>query len=221
MHELAALKEYLGDVLTEVVPKEGRKSRKAEQAKARLEHVVSFLFKAPINLVKHERFKLYWLAQSNESGATSGFSVTGMIAPRTTGPASYRTKNVAEGYSFALFLRQVLPTIYQLCAIADATLAESGLVESASQNANQGEPSDPRMLQLAGVLGDLAQLSCRGFPNEVGTRVAELSLLERQVVVARTFKLQGFGLRWRVHFTFPGGKAGDMFQLPYWVPPKE
>lgn len=218
MHEIAALKEYLGDVLTEIVPREGKKSKKVEQAKARLEHAVSFLFKAPINLVKHERFKLYWLEQSNSSGATSGFVVTGMIAPRTTGPASYRTKNVAEGYSFALLLRQTLLAIFELCAITTSVLAESGLIGPAKEDADQGSDNDPRLTQLAGVLDGLTYLSCRGFPNEVGTRVAELSLHERQLMVNRTFKLQGFGSRWRVHFTMPAAKAGDMFQLPYWVP---
>lgn len=217
MHEVSALKEYLGDVLTEILPREGKKSKKAEQVKARLEHVISFLYKAPINLVKHERFKLYWLEQSNSTGNTSGFVVTGMIAPGTKGPANYRTKNVAEGYSFALLLRTTLPAIFELCTIAATALCESNLMPTITEDTTPDANADLHLSQLTSLLEGLSCLPCRGFPNEVGTRVAKLSLHEQQLMVDRTFKLQGFGSRWTVHFMLPAGNAGDIFQIPYWV----
>lgn len=64
MHGISSLKEYLGKVLGIVLPSTARGATKVNAEKSRLENEVRRLFKAPINLVKHDGFKLYWLERS-------------------------------------------------------------------------------------------------------------------------------------------------------------
>lgn len=216
MHDITALTEYLGDMLAHALPTSGTKNKAAHQAKRRLANEVDFHFKLPINLVKHERFKLRWLERYSPTELTAGFTVSGVIRPNTKGPASYRFP-VAEGYSFALILRRVLPVLFKLCDIAEEALAAAKLFEAAAL-----PPSVPveasRMALLTNVTELLAALPVRGFPNEYRLRAPQLRLVGQQLVVANTFRILDFKHGCKFSFEIGNVAAGEHYKMPYWVP---
>lgn len=219
MHDLAALTEYLGDVLAHVLPHTGKKNKAAQRAKDQMEFAVNRLFKIPINLVKHARFKLHWLERYTASELTAGFFVSGMIRQGTKGPASYKYP-VEEGYSFALLLRTVLPTIFRLCEIAESALAEAKLFQNgASPSAVALDSEKASRLQF--VTERLAALPIRCFPNEHHLRVPQLAFDGKRLFVQSTFRLLDFKAGSKFTFEMGSVAAGEKFKVPYWVPEGE
>jgi len=215
MHDLSALTEYLGDVLATAIPSAGKKNKAANRDKDKLEAIVNRTFKVPINLVKHARFRLQWLECFTDSEMTTGFILGGIVEPYHHGPASHRYPGVAEGYSFAFILRQVLPSYFRLCEIAEEALVEAKLFGPIDEAKPVGSLSlDLALLQT--VVDRLAALPVRGFPNEANTRVPQLVLKDHALAVGTQFRLLGFkaGCRFSYEATAVNGQA---FRIPYWL----
>jgi hypothetical protein len=200
------------------LPHTGKKNKIASAVKARLESKVDSKFKVPINLIKHERFKLYWLERASQIESTAGFVVTVLIRPNVQGPASYRFP-VPEGFSFASLLRSVLPTIYELCDIAEDALTRAELVSP--KTSSSAHPSESAALEkFSRVLDLLSTLPIRGFPNEKGQRVSHLTLQQGGTYVSSTFTIHDFKGNTKFHFNMPPARVGDEYKIPYWVPEK-
>lgn len=228
MHEIAALSEYLGDALAIVLPAIGKRNKEASLAKAQMSSIVNPLFKAPINLIKHERFRLLWVELSTASIVTAGYCLVGIVEPREEGssvtrrlgPASRRRHTAsgldfAEGYSFAYVLREVLPTVYKLCDVTENALATAKLFKVGDVGGTP-HPAGSRAILLNGVLASLAALSRYGFPNEKGIRLPQLVRHNQGVCVGTTFKLREFKHGFKVSSELGTNIKGEGAYLPYW-----
>lgn len=217
LHEISSLTEYLVDVLGKILPSVGRKNKAAQQAKNKLHHIVDRLFKIPINLVKHERFKLQWLDQYEQSTVTAGFTVNGKIDKNLIGSASYRFESVAEGFSFAFILRKILPSIFEICEVAEDALDQATLFRK------DALPSSPvvrpdRYSMLVEVVGRLASLPYCGFPNERSERVMKLSLDNFRLGVEGTVIFTALSPPYGCEFQIESVIPGETYKLPYWIP---
>ena len=101
------------------------------------------------------------------------------------GPLKFRRSNGddPEGYSFALALREVLPSIYIMCVVTEEALAAEGLFEGFNQkNAAQNEEIQAL---LSVTLEAFDKLPRRDLPDEAGIRVPTFEL-QGQAVFAVT-----------------------------------
>jgi hypothetical protein len=214
---MSALVDYLSKLLECVLPSEGKKNKLAKKVVAAMEKEVDRDFKVPINLVKHAQHRLNWVERFTPNERTSGFIVFGAIAPRVRGPV-HGLRPVAEGYSFAYWLRRVLPAFFAVCR-----LCEKGL-EEASAFTPKFDAARPlredREMQLRNVLNLTASLPARGFPNESGERVLELAVADRQVVVSREICLRDFNNGCTTSLKLEAAIQGESVKLPYWIPPR-
>ena len=121
MHELSTFSEYLSKVLKALATGDKQLEKVAQTIGKRLLNEVVHLFRLPINKVKHDGYKLSWCEAKYNETVIFGFSVYGPVAARTAGPATFHPKapDIAEGYSFALFLRNAVQGLYRLCEIAE------------------------------------------------------------------------------------------------------
>lgn len=186
MQRSASLNDYLGQLLQAPLPKgEGKKNRGADAVKRRLDAHVNRLFKMPINLVKHDGFDLLWIQMYRDYLAIHGYTLQGPLPNGVIGPIKFRRPNGddPEGYSFALALREVLPSICLMCDIEEEVLAVEGLFEGVNQkNAAQNEE---RQALLSETLKALNKLPRRAFPDEADIRVPIFEL-QGQAVFAVT-----------------------------------
>src|SRR3546814_19190626 len=102
--------------------------------------------------------------------------VTGPIGDGVHGPVKFRRpeRDDPEGYSFALTLRAVLPALYQMCAIVEEALANTGILTPGATSPSVAR--DARASLLSETLELLNQLPFRGYPDEHSVRVPLLSL---------------------------------------------
>ena len=170
MHEMVALSEYLGRVGVALMPSPGKKNPATQQLLKTLEYQVDKLFKVPVNFIKHQSFRLQWMQMTADDEVTAGFVVSGKVAPGVTGPASFKTDQISEGYSFALFLRLVVPTIFCLCATLDDAIAN--LYGTACSTSSNPAP-DPQLTVLSQLADRMVFLPTRGFPSERNDRVSQ------------------------------------------------
>ena len=214
MHDMSAFNEYLGAVLAVALAQIGKKNKAANHAKDKLEALVNRNFKVPINLVKHSSFRLHWLECFTEAEMTTGFVVGGIVEPKLHGPASHSAP-VAEGYSFAFILREVLPTFFQLCAVAEEALRQAQLFDPVGKDLEPGKRAFDTAL-LGRVLSRLAALPIRGFPNEAGVRVPQLVLQGTALAYGPQPRLLAFKHEFRVSYEVPA-LQGQSYRIPYWA----
>jgi hypothetical protein len=216
MQRCASLNDYLGQLLQVLLPKgEGKKNRGADTVKRRLDARVNRLFKMPINLVKHNGFELLWIQMYRDDLVTHGYTVQGPLADGVIGPIKFRRPNSddPEGYSFALALREVLPSIYLMCDITEQALAEEGLFEGADQRG--GILNDARQAQLAEALEALNKLPRRAFPDEAGVHVPIFEV-KGHAVFAQTRVLRSIPGTFRITSEIGSVAVGSRHQMPYW-----
>ena len=217
MQRCASLNDYLGQLLQALLPKgEGKKNRGADAVKRRLDAQVNRLFKMPINLVKHDGFELLWIQMNRDDLVTHGYTVQGPLADGVIGPIKFRRPNGddPEGYSFALALREALPSIYLMCDIAEEALAGEGLFEGTDKK--NGAPNDERQTQLSEALDALNKLPRRAFPDEAGVRVPIFEL-QGQAVFAQTRVLRSLPGTFRITSEIGSVAVGSKYQMPYWT----
>src|SRR3546814_16864565 len=108
--------------------------------------------------------------------------VTGPIGDGVHGPVKFRRpeRDDPEGYSFALTLREVLPALYQMCAIVEEALANAGILTPGAKSPSVAR--DARASLLSTTLELLNQLTFRGFPDEHQVRVPVFNLLDADVL---------------------------------------
>lgn len=218
MHEMCATAEYLRDLLHAALPEPNKKVLNG--VKTRLDAEVEMLFRAPINAVKHNHFKLSWLEANPPGGGRSvvkGLVLNGLVGKQTTGPAARRfgEKVYADGYSFPLLLRRAVSSAYAQCDIVDEVLA-GALSDGACCNTTA--PSAARELVDAAdeALLQLSVLPRIGFPGEKKHQMQELVLDRDTVRVVRTFKLARLKPGSRFQFEIAAVR-GHAFVLPYWL----
>lgn len=215
MHAISSFAEYLVSILRALGEIRGQQ-KLSKAAAQKISQLINQQFKVPINKIKHDGFALGWLSITHDGQApVHGFAVNGLIEPRTFGSASFRFPNaIAEGYSFALFLRRATEAPYELCDV----------VESAVRQIYRDELRDKETLPsflgsnaLAEVVArQLSYMPFIGFPNEHMARVPELGFASGALLILRTRMLR-----------FPKGaytvssylipRQGYTYKLPYWV----
>lgn len=216
MHRSAAVNDYLGGLMRVLLPsEEGQKNRDADAAKRRLDAHVNRIYKMPINMIKHDGFSLSWIEMSLGDLSTHGYMVAGPIGDGVHGPVKFRRpgRDDPEGYSFALTLREVLPALYQMCAIAEEAVEKAGLL------APVAEPSIARDIRaglLTQTLELLNQLPFRGFPDEHQVRVPVFSLQEG-AVMARTSPLRKLPGSFQIQSELRSVRKGGTYKVPYWT----
>ena len=216
MHRCAALNDYFGVLMRTLLRSEqGQKSRNADAAKRRLDAHVNRLYKMPINLVKHDGFGLSWIEMGLGGLSTHGYMVAGPIGDGVHGPVKFRRpgRDDPEGYSFALTLREVLPAVYQMCAIVEEALEDAGLLTPAWKTSPSGR--DVRGSLLPETLELLNQLPLRGFPDEDKARVPVFSL-QGGAVMIRTTPLRKLPGSFRIQSELRSVRQGGTYKMPYW-----
>lgn len=217
MHRCAALNDYLSVLMRTLLPSTPgqKKNRDANAAKRRLDAHINRLYKMPVNLIKHDGFGLSWIEMSLGDLATHGYMVTGPIGDGMQGPVKFLRpeRNDPEGYSFALTLREVLPALYRMCAIAEEALANVGILPTATKPSSGA--SDVRGSLLVETLELLNQLPLRGFPDEHRIRVPLFSLQD-DAVAARTAPLHALPGTFRVQSELRSVRQGGTYKMPYW-----
>lgn len=217
MHRCAALNDYLGVLMWTLLPSTpGRKkNRDADAAKRRLDTHINRLYKMPINLIKHDGFGLSWIEMSLGELATHGYMVAGPIGDGVQGPVKFRRpeRDDPEGYSFALTLREVLPSLYQMCAIAEEALANAGILPTATKLSSTTR--DARSSLLIETLELLNQLPLHGFPDEHRIRVPIFSL-QGDAVTVRTAPLRKLPGTFRIQSELRSVRPGGTYKMPYW-----
>ncbi|MBS0355495.1 MAG: hypothetical protein JSR83_16545 [Proteobacteria bacterium] len=214
MHELSTFAEYLSKVLRTLAAGDEQLEKAAQTTGRRLTNEVVHLFKLPINKVKHDGYKLTWCEAKYNETVILGFSVYGPVAARTAGPATFHPKSpdIAEGYSFALFLRNTVRGLYRLCEIA-----ESGVPSALTRENTQPSALYPGVLEpMRAVMPMLATLPRMGFPGENRHELCELILDGQTVRVLRTFRLAP--LKPTAHITayLSVVAPGHSYKLPFW-----
>lgn len=221
MQRCASLNDYLGQLLQALLPKgEGKKNRGADAVKRRLDAQINRLFKMPINLVKHWGFELLWIQMCRDDLITHGYTVQGPLPDGVIGPIKFRRPNGndPEGYSFALALREVLPSIYLMCDIMEEALAAEGLFEGAGQK--NAALNDERQARLSETLEALNKLPRRAFPDEAGMHVPIFEV-QGQAVFAQTRVLRSLPGTFQITTEIGSVAAGSRYQMPYWTPAAE
>ncbi len=223
MLEITSATEYLrliGSKLGDISPPGKAKNFKA--ANQAIDREVNLLFKAPINKIKHEGFELGWIEVTYGDGVPiAGFSVNGLIRPKTTGPAAFRygSNAIAEGYSFAFLLRKAVQAFYQQCDILEKSIRQTFSLQPKPQPSEQ--PPGPAIL-VGEVLKCISLLPYQGFPNEHHAEVLDLFLEDGAIKIARARWLKTSKLDYSVQ-SHVVARTGHTFQLPYWAthkPPK-
>lgn len=214
MHELSAFAEYLSKVLKVLASGDKQSEKTAQAIGKRLLYEVVHLFRLPINKVKHDGYRLTWIEANYNETVISGFSVYGPIGLRETGPATFHPKapDIAEGYSFALFLRNAVQGLYRLCAIA-----EEALPATLKLSVNQRGTHSPKLVEpMTSVLPMLAALPRMGFPGENKHELCELIMDNQAVRVLRTFKLAPLKPRARITAHLTVVAPGHSLKIPFW-----
>jgi hypothetical protein len=214
MNEIASLAEYLSSVLRVAGEKMGaEKYIKATSQK--LGQLINVQFKVPLNKIKHEGFFLGWLTITHDGQAPlHGFAVNGLIERRTIGPASFRYPNaVAEGYSFAFFLRRATVSLYELCDLVDAAIRHLYSKELGQKSTQPARPGS--LAHAEAVVRELSYMPFQGFPNEHMNKVPELGIVGNEIVLLRT-RLLRFPDSPHTVSTNIVARKGYTFRLPYW-----
>ncbi|MBO9873530.1 MULTISPECIES: hypothetical protein [Xanthomonas] len=220
MHRCAALNDYLGVLMRTLLPSvpERKMGADANAAKRRLDAHINRLYKIPINFIKHEGFGLSWIEMSFKDLVTHGYMVTGPIGDGVQGSVKFLRpgRDDPEGYSFALTLREVLPAMYQMCAIAEEVLADAGILPTAMIPLSAAyDASDARGILLVEMLELLNRLPLRGFPDEHRVRVPIFSL-QGGSVTARTAPLRKLPGTFKIQSELRSVRKGGTYKLPYW-----
>jgi len=199
MHEMAAIEEYLGKVVDTLLSAVPRGAKQATAIKKRLSYVVARDFQVPVNLVKHDSFRLCWTGQIHGGDQTFGFYLSGLVAPRVIGPGNAKLSSstgkpmpIDEAYSFAWFFRRVLPTFFELCHIVEDALRAAKCFEPhCSPSMRMMSPAHVEILKACVALSGGLPIRC--FPHENKRRVETLALNENgALMVAATFRLVSF-----------------------------
>ncbi|MEC3889782.1 hypothetical protein [Xanthomonas campestris] len=225
MHRLAALNDYLGNLIRTLLPiaPGQKKNREAEAAKHRLDDQVNRFYKMPINFIKHDGFGLSWIEMNFGDLVTHGYIVTGPIGGGVQGPIKFRRpgRDDPDGYSFALTLREVLAAFYQMCATTEEVLGKAGVLTAASKekpsavNGKKSVVDDVRSILLSETLELLNQLPFRGFPDEHQIRVPVFSMRD-VTVMTRTSPLRKLPGAFQIQSELRSVRGGGRYQLPYW-----
>lgn len=215
MHEVSSFAEYLAKVIKIITAGDKRAEKAAQSLGKRLANEVVHLFRLPINKVKHDGYRLTWCEAKHNETVIGGFSVYGQIGIRTTGPATFhpKTPDIAEGYSFALFLRNAVEGLYHLCDIA-----ETGIPGELKGGRKSTATSTENLLgTMREVLTLLPALPHMGFPGENRHELCELFLDGHTVRVFRTFRLSPLKPSARFTTHLPVVAAGHSLKLPFWA----
>src|SRR3546814_17558952 len=97
--------------------------------------------------------------------------VTGPIGDGVHGPVKFRRpeRDDPEGYSFALTLREVLPALYQMCAIVAEALPNPGILTPGAKSPSVARDARARLLSETLKLQN--QFRLPGFPPDPTVRL--------------------------------------------------
>lgn len=214
MNEIASLAEYLSSVLR--VAGENMGAEKfIKSTSQKLGQLINVQFKVPLNKIKHEGFALGWLTITHDGQVPlHGFAVNGLIERKTIGPASFRFPNaIAEGYSFAFFLRRATVSLYELCDLVDAAIRHLYSAELGRKGVTTSRPGS--LPPAEAVVRELSFMPFQGFPNEHMNKVPELGIVGNEMVLLRTRMLR-FANGPHTVQTYIIARKGYTFRLPYW-----
>jgi hypothetical protein len=217
MTDISSSTEYLRTIVNAIANRPGGKKSEAAVGK-KLDQLANRSFKVPINKIKHDGFELAWVTFIFESPhrEVPGFAVNGLIERRQIGPASFRFGDaIAEGYSFALFLRRAFEIFYLQCDLLEQLVLDVFGAELSGQDIVAPE-AGPRGL-VEQIVIKLAMLPLLGFPNEAKDDVPDLVVSAGTIFVGTGRKMQFPGGACRVQTQITVRK-GYTFRMPFWVP---
>lgn len=212
MHRLCALGELLKKVAWAALPAPGRKNKAAQGVEDRIEYRLERNVKLPINMIKHQAFRMEWVKVSRAGQSTQGYCVRGPVGRRDDGPLKHRPKDKGspEAYSFAYVLRDCMLMPFDLATALEQALDHAQLLgpPDAPGSASEG------LAEVAGALEALNSLPRYGFFDEGSFQAPRFELHDGGVQVTmrnvRTFKTDA-----KVSFSIHGVSAGVNYRMPY------